>query len=262
MKYPDDFMNKIICGDCLEIIPEMPDGCVDMVLTSPPYDDLRDYGGYKFNFQHTAKELLRILKKGAVIVWIVGDSTINGSETGTSLKQVLYFKDIGLNLHDSMIYFKQGFSNPSFNRYHQVFEYMFILSKGQPKTFNPIKDRLNRWRESFGRNTSRQKDGTCKEVGRKRRFGKYGMRFNIWEYHTGFDPKNYTEKEHPAIFPYQLASDHIKSWSQERDIVLDPLIGSGTTARAAKDLKRNFIGIEINPDYCKIAEERLAQGVL
>lgn len=262
MNWPLDFINKIICGDCLEVMYEMPSECVGLTITSPPYDNLRDYDGYTFNFKGIAEQLFRVTKIGGVIVWVVGDATINGNETGTSFKQVLYFKEIGLNLHDTMIYFKQGFSNPSFNRYHQVFEYMFILSKGQPQIFNPIKDRLNRWRESFGRNTSRQKDGTLKEVERKKRFGKYGMRFNVWEYHTGFNPKEDTEAGHPAIFPDGLASDHIISWSNEGEIVLDPMCGSGTTCKMAKLAKRSFVGIEISPDYCKIAEERLAQGVL
>jgi len=262
MTYPDDYINKIICGDCPEVMKGMPDKCVDLTVTSPPYDNLRDYKGYEFNFKSIARQLFRVTKQGGVVVWVVGDATVNGNESGSSFKQVLHFKEIGFNLFDTMIYFKQGFSNPSANRYHQVFEYMFILSRGRPKTFNPIKDRINRWEKSFGRNTSRNKNGELKEFKRKIRFGKYGMRYNIWEYHTGFNPKKYTEKEHPAIFPENLAYDHIKSWSNEREIVLDPFIGSGTTARAAKDLHRNFIGIEISQDYCKIAENRLRQGVL
>lgn len=262
MNYPDDFINKIICGDCLEIAKKMPNECVDLIVTSPPYDNLRDYKGYVFNFKNIARQLFRVTKQGGVVVWVVGDETKDGNESGTSFKQALYFKEIGFNLFDTMIYFKQGFSNPSANRYHQVFEYMFILSKGKPKTFNPIKDRINRWEKTFGRNTSRNKNGELKEVKRKIRFGKYGMRYNIWGYHTGFNSKKYTEKEHPAIFPDNLAYDHIISWSNEGDVVLDPMCGSGTTCKMAKLTKRNFIGIETSQEYCKIAEDRLMQGVL
>ena len=130
--------NKIICGDCLEVMRDMPDNSVDLVVTSPPYDNLRDYKGYSFNFQGTAEQLFRTLRPGGVLVWVVGDATVDGSESGSSFRQALGFMDIGFNLHDTMIYTKGGFANPSSNRYHQVFEYMFVLSKGQPKSFNPI----------------------------------------------------------------------------------------------------------------------------
>lgn len=262
MKYPDDFINKIICGDCLEVMKEMPDGCIDLTVTSPPYDNLRDYDGYIFDFRGIAKQLFRVTKIGGVVVWIIGDATMDGSETGTSFKQVLYFKEMGFNIHDTMIYEKDGSPYPSNNRYRQVFEYMFILSKKELKTFIPIKDRKNIHQHSKS-STYRQKDGTLNKIANIN-FEPFGMRHNIWKYGCGYGKgaESNLAYLHPATFPYKLALDHIKSWSNEGDVILDPLIGSGTTARTAKDLKRNFIGIEINPNYCKIAKERLAQGVL
>lgn len=262
MKRIKDIINKIHCADCLEFMKEMPDGCVDLTVTSPPYDGLRDYGGYVFNFKDIAHQLFRITRNGGIVVWIIGDATIDGSETGTSFKQVLYFKRIGFNLHDTMIFEKGGFAKPSNNRYHQIFEYMFILSKGTPVNFFPLKDRKN-IHVSSKSSTSRQKDGTLNKLPDKY-FEPFGMRCNIWKYEVSYGKgaESNLAYLHPASFPYKLTIDHIKSWSNEGDIVLDPMIGSGTTARAAKDLKRNFIGIEINPEYCKIAKERLAQGVL
>ena len=185
MKYPDDFINKIICGDCLEVMKEMPDECVDMVITSPPYDNLRIYQGPKFDFENIAIELFRILGKQKVLVWIVGDQRINGSESGTSFKQALYFKDLGFNIHDTMIYQKNGPPYPSQNTYYQIFEYMFVFSKGPPEIFNPIKDRKNRWygQKWSKKRTRRTKGGQLKEQPWYIcQDNPLGVRFNIWKY--------------------------------------------------------------------------------
>lgn len=253
-------LNKIYNECCLKTMARIPDNFIDMVVTSPPYDNLREYKGYKFPFKDIAKDLYRVLKKGGVIVWIVGDATINGSETGTSFKQALYFKEVGFNLHDTMIYEKAGMSNPDKNRYYQIFEYMFILSKGNPKTFNPIIDRKNIWagQKGFGSLTSRQKDGTLKTKSAKI-INNIGVRFNIWKYSTGF---GYTSKdkitfEHPATFPERLAIDHIKSWSGTGDLIFDPFGGSGTVAKISHLLKRNWILSEISKEYCEIAQKRI-----
>ncbi|HDY89709.1 MAG TPA: site-specific DNA-methyltransferase, partial [bacterium] len=181
---------------------------IDLTITSPPYDDLRDYEGYKFDFEAIAKELFRVTKEGGVVVWVVNDQTINGSETGTSFRQALYFMEIGFNLHDTMIYEKTNFSNPSRNRYHQIFEYMFIFSKGKPKTFNPILDRKNKYGICWGKNTNRSKNGEIKEI-KKRKPRKYGMKINIWRMNTSGQEKPCQSIEHPATFPEKLAKDHI-----------------------------------------------------
>lgn len=253
-------LNKIYNENCLDTMSRMPDNFIDLTVTSPPYDNLRNYNGYDFDFESIAKELFRVTKKGGVVVWVVGDETINGSETGTSFKQALYFKEIGFRLHDTMIYEKNGFSSPSDNRYHQVFEFMFIFCKKQLKTFNPIKDKLNLW-DSFGKNTRRQVNGELKEnEDRKSTKGQMGMRYNIWKIKVGGCGMSTSDDiafEHPAIFPEDLARDHIKSWSNESDIVYDPFTGSGTTVKMAHLLKRNWIGSEISKEYCDLAEKRI-----
>jgi DNA modification methylase len=253
--------NKIYNEDCLVTMSKMEDNCVDLIITSPPYDELRTYNGYSFKFEDVAKELYRVTKNGGVVVWVVGDATINGSESGTSFRQALYFKEIGFNLHDTMIYQKANFSNPSINRYHQIFEYMFIFSKGSPKTFNPIKDRLNITQGgSVGKNTSRQKDGSLK-VNTKRTNDKYGMRYNIWRMKTVGQENMGKSLPHPAMFPMRLAKDHILSWSNEGDLVYDPFIGSGTTAIASINLSRNYLGSDISKEYCDITEQRIKEKV-
>jgi len=247
MKYPEDFINKVICGDCLDVMKDIPDNSIDLTVTSPPYDNLRTYNGYTFDFEGIAKELYRITKDGGVVVWVVGDATINGSETGTSFKQALYFKEIGFNLHDTMIYAKQNPVPYHHNRYNPQFEYMFILSKGVPKTFNPIQEKT----KGFKTGKYRYPDGSLK-VANTPIIKETKMLNNIWYYVVGGKGNN-----HPASFPEKLAEDHIISWSNEGDTILDPMAGSGTTLKMAKKNNRNYIGIEISPEYIDIINKRL-----
>ena len=258
-------MQEIIHGDCLDVMKGMESESIDLTVTSPPYDNLRTYNGYTFDFEGIAKELFRITKQGGVVVWVVGDATIKGSETGTSFKQALYFKEIGFNLHDTMIYEKTGCPFPESNRYYPIFEYMFVLSKGKPKTTNLIKDRINKHSGSkIARKThARMPDGSLKmnsamKNDPNRRITEYGVRYNIWRisnaHGVGGDSRN-----HPAPFAQQLAEDHILSWSNEGDIILDPMCGSGTTLKMAKKNNRRYIGIEISEAYCEIARKRLAE---
>lgn len=254
-------INEIHLGDNVELIKELADNYVDLTVTSPPYDNMRFYNGYSFDFESIAKELYRVTKYGGVVVWVVGDKTEKGSESGTSFKQALYFKEVGFNLHDTMIYEKDSISFPERNRYYQIFEYMFILTKGKPKTVNLITDRKNKWyngkkhikghyRNSEGEKIRHNKQNLLKE---------YGVRFNIWRISNGHQ-KSTLDKiafKHPAIFPEKLAQDHILSWSNEGDIVLDPFMGSGTTAKMALLNKRKYIGMEISQEYIDIANERI-----
>lgn len=254
-------LNRIYNESNLETMSRMPDGFIDLTVTSPPYDGLRDYNGYSFPFEDIAKELYRVTKEGGVVVWIVGDATIEGSETGTSFKQALYFKEIGFRLHDTMIYEKNGASKPDSVRYQSIFEYMFVLSKGQPKTINLIKDKKNRWagEKSFGKMSSRQKDGSLTQRG-VITTNDFGIRYNIWRYNVGYGYSSQDDisYKHPAIFPEQLSADHIYTWSNEGETVYDCFGGSGTTAKMAHIQKRNWILSEISKEYCQIAEKRIA----
>lgn len=254
-------MYKLYLGDSAEVLKGCPDQVIDLVVTSPPYDNLRTYNGYTFDFEAIAQQLARVLKPGGVIVWVVNDATVKGSETGSSFRQALYFMSLGLNLHDTMIWNKLACPFPSSNRYYQNFEYMFVFSKGTPKSANLIQDRPNKWGGTKVHGTNRQKTGETKTIhaidkSNGKTVKDIGVRFNIWDLaHTGK-----AGNHHPAIFPLQLALDHIQSWSNPGDIVLDPFLGSGTTGVAALQLGRHFRGIEISEEYLRIAEERIAQS--
>lgn len=254
-------LNKIYNENCLDTMSRMTDNFIDLTVTSPPYDNLRDYKGYVFDFESIAKELFRVTRKGGVVVWVVGDATINGSESGTSFRQALYFKEIGFNLHDTMIYNRSG-KFPEANRYWQDFEYMFVFSKDKPNTFNPIKYKSIRESGEKVLARKRTKDGdliedTCHK--KKTQFKGEKNGGNIWYISAGWmtSSKDENAYEHPAIYPEKLARDHIKSWSNEGDLVYDPMSGSGTTAKMAHLLKRNWIGSEISKEYCDIARKRI-----
>ena len=256
----DKWLNKIICGDNVEVMRQMPDNCIDLTVTSPPYDNLRTYNGFYFNFEEVAKELYRITKDGGVVVWVVNDATINGSETGTSFRQALYFKEIGFNLHDTMIY-KSEKPPLTHNRYEQKFEYMFVFSKGKPKTFNPIMIDC-KYAGSNPMGTFRHTGKETQKAHKQSKVNEFKIKGNVWEYATGFQKttKDKIAYQHPAIFPEQLANDHIISWSNPGDLVFDPFVGSGTTAKMALLNGRNFIGIDISDEYCEIARQRLEQA--
>lgn len=241
-------INKIFVENCLDTMKRMPDGFVDLIVTSPPYDDLRTYNGYFFDFEAIAKELFRVVKSGGVVVWVVGDATKNGSESGTSFRQALFFRELGFNLHDTMIFEKNSSTYPAnakSYRYSQIFEYMFVFSKGKPVTANLICDKPNKW--------AGHKDFSGKL---KNPVPEFSPRNNIWRYVTSFNGV-----KHPAPFPEQLATDHILSWSNAGDVVYDPFMGSGTTAKAALLTDRRFIGSEVSADYVDVALKRI-EGLL
>ncbi len=249
-------MKNIIQGDCVSVLRSWEDKVIDLTITSPPYDNLRDYEGYSFNFEGLAKELFRVTKEGGVVVWIVGDATIKGSETGTSLKQALYFKECGFNLHDTMIWNKTKMPQ-NHNRYEQGFEYMFIFSKGKPKTFNGIRDKNNIESGSTAHASFRDRDGIVKKTSsfNKTKIAEFGLRTNVWNHRPCLGKKD--RNGHPAPFPEDLIEDHIISWSNEGDFVLDPMCGGGTTCKMALETKRKTIGIDTSEEYVKIAKARL-----
>jgi DNA modification methylase len=250
---------QLYLGDCLNVMMNtISDSSIDLTVTSPPYDQLRTYNGSLDDWtpqkwKAIISELYRVTKNGGVVVWIVGDATIKGSETGSSFRQALHAMDCGFRLHDTMIWNKRETNFPDKTRYHQCFEYMFILAKGEPRVINRIEDKIN---ISFGRiriGTDRSADGSMRKSISKP-VKEFGIRLNIWE-HPG--EKTGLRRLHPAIFPEALARDHILSWSNAGDTVLDPFLGSGTTGKIAVLAGRNFIGIERDPNYFAIAERRI-----
>ena len=251
-------VNKIYNENCLDTMARMKDNFIDLTVTSPPYDDLRTYNGYSFDFESMAEELFRVTKEGGVVVWIVNDKTEKGSETGTGFKQALYFIDCGFNLHDTMIWQKKNPipNDPRQNRYIQGFEFMYVLSKGKPKTCNYLKVPCLMAGIDAGTGTARKQNGDIRTDRKGKRKGKVVKDekplTNIWEYSNGT-----IYKKHPASFPSDLANDHIISWSNEEDLVYDPFMGSGTTAKMALLNDRYYLGSEISKEYCKIIEQRL-----
>lgn len=259
-----DYYNE----NCIDLMRYMKDNNmqVDLTVTSPPYDDLRTYCGVanEWNFE-TFKQIASLLydvtKDGGVVVWVVGDATKDGSESGTSFKQALYFMECGFKLHDTMIYEKNSSSFPARrngNRYTQIFEYMFVFSKGKPKTANLICDKKNKWAGSknWGLNTDYNKNGEKLIRADIKPIPEFSPRNNIWKYSVGF---NVNTGKHSAVFPFKLAEDHILSWSKENDIVFDPFLGSGTTMFAAYKNNRKFIGCEINSDYVESYDDNFKQ---
>lgn len=263
-KEMNKFLGKINNDDCIKFMKKLPDNCIDLTVTSPPYDDLRDYENklvWDYNtFKKVARELYRITKKGGIVVWVIGDKTDKGNKSLTSFKHALYFQEVGFNIYDVIIYEKAGSGPPHPNRYFNSFEYMFVMSKGKPKSVNLLKDKKNSCAgmSTFGDITRREKDGSLTTKGKKI-INEYGVRTNIWRYNNGkgFSSKDKIAYEHPATFPEKLVEDHIKSWSNPGDIVFDPFGGSGTTAKVSIELDRQWIYVEKVAKYCDVAKRRL-----
>jgi len=246
---------RLYCGNCLEIMPELEQ--VDLTITSPPYGNLRDYNGYDFNFEAIAKELFRITKRTGVIVWIVKDEMIDGSESGESFRQALYFKKIGFKIV-TMLYTKNaGLRTGSTLFYQDNFEYVFILTKTNQHTFNPIKDKVNNWQGKTSVGSKREANGSLESF--VATINKKGFRDNIWKYNVGYNlsSKDKIAFNHPAIFPEALAYDHIISWSNKGDTIFDPMSGSGTVAKMCENLDRKWICCEISEKYCAISKKRI-----
>jgi len=250
-------LQKIFNENCLVTMGNMPDNFIDFIITSPPYDGIRNYNGYQFEFEKIAIELFRVLKTGGVIIWVVGDATIKGTETGTSFKQALFFKEIGLRLHDTMIYYKNNPMPQTGNRYHQHFEYMFALSKGSPNTFNPITE-PTKYQGLANMKNRGQKGSLEYEKVERTKEKKVG---NVFFYSVGggISTKDKVAFNHPAISPEKLVADQINTWTNKNDLVYDPFMGSGTTAKIAHLLNRKWIGSEISKEYVDIANERLLE---
>jgi DNA modification methylase len=266
-------INKTYNENCLVTMASMPDNFIDLTITSPPYDEIRNYNkkvgkltdefnGYSFPFEDIAKELYRVTKKGGIVVWVVNDSIINGSESLNSFRQALYFKEIGFKVHDTMIYRKLNPMPNAGTRYQQMFEYMFVFSKGKPKTTNiELRERSNKCndkRQYRKKKFSRNQDG---DFNQNDYFVKEMVPdYNIWDFYVGGGntTNDKVAFEHPAIFPEELVRRHIISWSNENELIYDPFMGSGTTSKMAILNNRNYIGSELSKEYCEIEEKRLS----
>ena len=266
--YHSDSNGKVYHRDCADILPMLREQA-DLVLTSPPYGNVREYGGHGFDFQGIAGTLADAVKPGGVLVWVVGDTAIDGVKSGTPMKQAMAFMELGLDLYDTMIYEKSS-AMPRPRRYSSAWEYMFVLSKGRPSTVNLLRDKPNIWKGKW--RTSHHASGRDRDGGRKHRpvdggytYPDIGVRNNIWRYSVGMNhsaPDFAGAHAHPAIFPLALATDHIRTWTNVGDMVVDPMAGSGTTLRAAMNLDRQYIGIEIEESYLDIISGRMAQQAL
>ena len=263
-------VNKTYHVNCIAGMQQLDDECIDLVVTSPPYDDLRTYNDntkWDINvFYSVAAQLARVIKPGGVIMWNVNDATIKGSESGSSFRQALHFKDVcGLRLHDTMIYEKTGTafaSGVNSVRYTQQFEYCFILSKGKPKTVNLLCDKKNKWagHQSWGNAQTRKKDGSIHDPGKKsKEIKEWGVRTNIWKIKNsgGFGQSSKSAYKHPATMPEELARGHIHTWSNEGDLILDPFMGSGTSAQICLEMLRDYIGFEIDDEYYNMCVDRV-----
>jgi DNA modification methylase len=252
----------ILHGDSAEQLRTLANASVQLVVTSPPYDNLRAYGGHSWDFEGTARELFRVLCDGGVMCWNVNDAVVDGSETLTSAKQKIFFREeCGFRIHDTMIYEKNNFSHPETRRYHSMFEYVFILSKNAPATFNPIMDKPNATAgmRSFGTATFARPDGSRFERATQGTISAdFGMRGNVWRGRTRGQEEVCESKPHPAMMPKWLARDLILSWSNPCDTVLDPFAGSFTTCIAALELGRSTIGIEIHEPYVELGRRTLS----
>ncbi len=249
-------LNKLYAEDCVTFMEKLDTNSIDLTVTSPPYDNLRDYRGFNFEFHDIARQLYRVTKRGGIVVWVVGDKIQNGNKSLTSFKQALYFQEIGFNVHDVMIYQKKNTPFMRSNAYTNCYEFMFVFSKDFVKTFHPIKEpTVRNGLEMLPFN--KKADGINKKV--LKELKKEKTRMNIWQYAVGLGGTT-TDKnafKHPAVFPEKLAEDHILTWTNEGDLVFDPMVGSGTTAKMAKKNNRQYLGCDISKEYIKIAKERI-----
>jgi DNA modification methylase len=262
--YYQDSAVTIYHANCVDVFPQLPP--IDLTVTSPPYDNLRTYNGYEFDFEAIAQGLYGVTNPGGVVVWVVGDATIDGEETGASFRQALYFKEIGFNLHDTMIWDKQSFRFPDDSRYYSQFEFMFVLSRGRVATFHPIRDRPNKHAGSrvATKSSIRNPNGSMRPNGAfnhdpNRVFAEIGTRGNVW--YVPHCTSNLERTGHPAQMNEIIANDHIRSWSNPGDTILDPMCGSGTTLKMARKNGCKAIGIDISEEYCELSVNRLRQEV-
>jgi site-specific DNA-methyltransferase (adenine-specific) len=247
----------IVCAPAEEFLKTLPTESIDMIITSPPYGTMRKYNGYSFDFESIAFQLFRLIKPGRCIVWVMGDQTIDGCENLMAFKQANYFKQLGLNI-ETMIYEKKSFLPQNINRYNHVFEYMFVMSKGAIKVFNPVMVDRKFFDSRTTKKMHRSSDGVFKKEGHLLTTPQVKLT-NVWKIACagGQSSKDKEAYQHPAIMPEELAENHILSWSNPGEIILDPLCGSGTSLKMAGLHGRKYLGIDSSQEYCDLAKNRL-----
>lgn len=249
--------NRIHVCKAETLLRALPTGSVDLIVTSPPYDNLRKYKGFSWSFEYLAQQSYRVLKQGGVLVWVVADATVDGSETFTSFRQALYFRDVaGFNAHDTMIWNKNAMPGDFGKRYRPTFEFMFIFTKGVPATWHPTMRRnatAGQWKKKGHSGKDGWQTSTAKQTPEE------SVLENVWYIPVGGGVAVDNVK-HPAMFPEELSRRHIVTWSNEGDTVLDFFMGSGTTAKMAALNNRRFIGCDISAEYVAIARERVRKA--
>ena len=258
-------VNKIICEDNITYLKTLPDECIDFVITSPPYDALRDYNGYKLDLHGLGVELLRVLKDGGICVMVIQDSTRDFAKSLTSFRTIVDWCDnIGFRLFECNIYNRQGTEGAWWKKRFRVdHEYMPIFLKGKrPQYFDKenIKIPSKHGGKIMTGANIRTKNGQTGS--RKVKINPTKCPGTVMTFGNTCGGESKLKSKHPAVFPNMLAYDMIECFCPEDGTVLDPFNGSGTTTLAAKCLGRNYIGIDVSEEYNKIARERLETEII
>jgi site-specific DNA-methyltransferase (adenine-specific) len=253
-------LNRIYCTDCVEGMKQIPGSSIDLVVTSPPYDSIRNYNGFTFDLHATGQGIHRVLRDGGIAAMVLQDQTSNFGKSLTSFRTVLDWCDnIGFKLFECVIYRKYGPEGAWWrNRFRVDHEYMPIFLKGnRPNYFDkePLKIPSKHGGKVMTGSGSRRTDGKTNHAV-TRMINPTKCRGTVWDYLMAGD-KDPIKRKHPAPFPDQIPKDFIGCFCPPGGIVLDPFMGCGSTAMAALALGRRFIGFEISPEYCSLAEERM-----
>jgi site-specific DNA-methyltransferase (adenine-specific) len=255
---PEGLVNQILQTDCVQGMQQLPDCCIPLTVTSPPYDHFRAYGGHRFDFEAVAKELWRITMKGGIVVWVVQDQVVKGSFTGTKHRQAIYFQELGFGIHNELTMVTLNSRIPQKVRYTPTSHTAFVLAKGHPRAVNLLRDKPNKqagmYKPTWSRRTregNRETGSYGKEVAR------FGLRSDVWVYLVGNNVTTTDGTKHPALMPEEMAEDLIVSWSRPGDLVFDPFAGAGTTCKMAMLNHRHYLGMEIHEPYVHVAKARL-----
>lgn len=251
---------RLLTGDACEILPTIRESSVDLTVFSPPYDGLRDYKGKpSFDMAVLGREILRVTKEGGVCCMVIQDATKNGAKSLTSFRTACLFADLGWRLFECCIYSRAGVPGAWWTKRFRVdHEYIFIFTRGDglPRRFDKTSLMVeSKYAGITAGGTKRTTKGDFVAI-KKTVISPLKCRGTIWHYAASNTERNKTKSEHPATYPDSLARDIISCFSKEGDLVLDPMMGSGTTGIASVNMGRRFLGIEISVQYMEIAKRR------